>query len=293
MATPAERFAALSVEVETATREFIVNHCKTNFDPLNPPGSPVCIITGEGDYHLELRGEGATEKQASLVAKFDRLSGMAEWLVRDAGNQIRLVDIRANLAQLGRVYDADLEAVAERICSNVRGWTILVDMSLDDWSNETLYVPDTNALIRNPNLEDWMFPDSPRFTVLLLPTVLQELDLLKSPAKSDSVRKQAEGVIRRIKGWRSRGRLSDGVTILNHKIFLRSVATEPAFSRAPSRLGKDRRDDRIIATLLDIMREHPKSDITFVTNDINLQNRADHLEIQFSETPTPKANQSK
>lgn len=83
----------------------------------------------------------------------------------------------------------------------------------DGAKGEPIYVPDTNALLWNVDLETWSFPDIRRFTLLLLPTVLGEIDRLKIEHRNPDVRAKAESLITRLKGYRERGRLLEGVPL--------------------------------------------------------------------------------
>lgn len=87
-------------------------------------------------------------------------------------------------------------------------WASLL-AGLDDRADGTaVLVPDTNALLWHPSLEDWHFDPYPRFTLELVPSVIGELDTLKIEHRNEEVRDKAESLIRRIKGYRSRGTCS-------------------------------------------------------------------------------------
>jgi hypothetical protein len=77
-----------------------------------------------------------------------------------------------------------------------------------------IYVPDTNALLFNPDLDRWRFGKE-QFTILLTPLVLSELDELKLRSRNPDLAAKAEGLITRIKGYRDRGggNLASGVTL--------------------------------------------------------------------------------
>ena len=47
-------------------------------------------------------------------------------------------------------------------------------------------------------------------------------------------------------------------------------------------------DDRLLATVVEVMRLHPHSPVTLVTRDINLQNKAEFACIPFVEPPEPE-----
>jgi hypothetical protein len=150
-----------------------------------------------------------------------------------------------------------------------------------------VYVPDTNALLHYPDLERWTFDGSPRFELILTPSILVELDELKVNHRNIDVRYKAEGLISRIKGYRSRGQLTRGVPLLKRTSSIRALATEPRMANSLPWLDPDNRDDRFIGSVIEIMRQHPRSAVTIVTRDINLQSKAELASIPFSEPPDP------
>jgi len=52
-------------------------------------------------------------------------------------------------------------------------------------------------------------------------------------------------------------------------------------------LDPDNRDDRFIAITIEVIRQHPRSAVTIVTRDINLQSKAEVASLPFSEPPEP------
>src|SRR5262249_1027244 len=151
----------------------------------------------------------------------------------------------------------------------------LVANLYDASGGEPVYVPDTNALVLNPQLEDWRFEGVARFTVFLLPTVLQELDALKVNHRVEPGRDKSEGLIRRIKGYRARGRLSDGVPLTKGVSTLIAGAVEPDMGNTLPWLDAANNDDRVLAGFIEVMRRYPHSPVTLVTGDLNLQNKAE------------------
>lgn len=151
--------------------------------------------------------------------------------------------------------------------------------------NRFVVIPDTNALLFNPDLEAWSFDSVGQFTIALLPTVLSELDKLKMDSRSESVRQKAEKLIRQIKEYRRRGRLTEGVTLVRDKSRMIAIAVEPAFSESLSWLDANNNDDRFIASCIEIMRQMPDNQVVLLTRDINLQNKAEFARIPFLEPP--------
>ena len=90
-----------------------------------------------------------------------------------------------------------------------------------------MIVPDTNALIHNPELEDWAFLDLGVFAVVLASTLLGELDKLKIEHRNEDVRRKAEIVIRRVKSYGDRGNVLEGVPLRSGVSTLRTSAVEP------------------------------------------------------------------
>lgn len=151
--------------------------------------------------------------------------------------------------------------------------------------NRFVVVPDTNALLFNPDLHVWSFDSVEQFTIVLMPTVLSELDKLKVDSRSESVRQKAEKLIRQIKEYRRRGRLTDGVPLVRDKSHIVAIAVEPAFSESLSWLDADNNDDRLLASCIEIMRQMPDNQVVLLTRDINLQNKAEFARIPFLEPP--------
>ena len=150
-----------------------------------------------------------------------------------------------------------------------------LDRLFDPAEGESIFVPDTNALLAEPHIERWAFHDSPRFTLVLMPTVLSELDQLKVNGRNENVRDKAKQIIRQLQEYRRRGSLIDGVTIVRDRVFLRALAVEPDFDATLPWLDQTNNDDRLLAGFIEVIRLHPRSPVALVTRDINLANKAD------------------
>ena len=137
----------------------------------------------------------------------------------------------------------------------------------------------------NPRIEQWRFDDVSEFEIILTPTVLSEHDKLKIAHRLESVREKAEGLIRQIKGYRGRGKLNNGVPLVNGVSTLKSIAVEPNFNKTLSWLDPSNDDDRILASFIEVMKIYPNSPVIIVTNDINMQNKAEFAGIPFVEPP--------
>lgn len=158
-------------------------------------------------------------------------------------------------------------------------------LSILDGDGPRILVPDTNALIAVPDPACYVeLIESTEFLFVLLPTVLSELDNLKNHARELEFRNRVNRVVTRIKGWRNQGSLVDGVT-LNKSITVRSVTREPDMDRSLSWLDRDNRDDRIIASILELQSMEPAARLLLITGDVNLQNKADAARLPCSDPP--------
>ncbi len=122
------------------------------------------------------------------------------------------------------------------------------------------------------------------FALVIVPTVLRELDELKIRSPDKEFRNKVDSIISRIKGWRHQGSLLKGVKV-NKTITIRTVASEPNFEKTLHWLDASNSDDRIIASVLEIQITQPSATVVLITGDINLQNKAEMANLPFLEPP--------
>jgi hypothetical protein len=163
----------------------------------------------------------------------------------------------------------------------------LIAYLYDPIEGDPIYVPDTNALAWNPDLEKWRFAGAPRFTLVLTATVLGELDRLKIEHRNPDFRAKAEGVVNRLKSYRGRGELARGVVLRRNVSTIKTIALEPKVDETLPWLDAANDDDRILASFIEVMRQNPRTPVILVTRDINLQNKADYAGLSFVEPPDP------
>lgn len=144
-----------------------------------------------------------------------------------------------------------------------------------------LAVPDTNALLRWPDVADYKtILGTDDFVAVLVPTVMSELDDLKDRGRTPDVRERATRAVRRVKGLRDRGDLRTGVRVAG-KTTLRAEHREVQARDVLGWLDPDAPDDRIVAAALDLQARQPSATVVLVTGDINLQNKAAAVGVPF------------
>ncbi len=183
---------------------------------------------------------------------------------------------------LNRSIDSDREVTEKRLRDDAERFLKLLKILTAGPVSEIILIPDTNAIVGEPDptqYKDIAGDDS--FVFLLLPTVLAELDELKNNhRKNPDFRKKVNKVITRIKGWCSQGKILDGITV-NKTITVRATASEPDMKCTLTWLDEHNRDDRIIATVLEIQSDHPAARVVLITGDVNLSNKADAARIEW------------
>jgi len=220
--------------------------------------------------HLRLLFSGASNEVSRQIKRTD--SFMMSWIQKKGG-----YDVPASIPKAKSLLSKQTQRFDElpQMLESVKRASVIV-------------VPDTNALAVCPDFQTYHKVAGQReFTLVLMPTVLSELDALKVDArKTQEFRGKVKSVIKRIKGLRKQGNLHQGV-IINKTITVRMVAREPDFKNSLSWLDRENRDDRILASVLESQRQEPSTVVILSTGDINLQNKAEMAHIPFEEPPDP------
>lgn len=154
-----------------------------------------------------------------------------------------------------------------------------------------MLVVDSNALFANYELSKWEFSEFEEFVLILPSTVLVELDSLKVDSrKTEEFRNKAKKIVRQIKEYRRRGKLSEGVAIVKGKIVLKLLAIEPRSNPHLDWIDLTNNDDRILYQTFQLKLENPNSRVYLVSEDINFQNKAEVAGISFLEPPAKQSD---
>lgn len=148
-----------------------------------------------------------------------------------------------------------------------------------------IVVPDTNVFLRNQDIQSWAPTlGTEKFTVLLVPGVLAEMDEHKVNHRVETVRDKARRFSSRIKGWRNQGSLAEGVRVQGN-IFVKVAAREPDFDKTLSWLDPAIVDDRILASILEYQRLNPMADVRLLSGDSVMLTKADEACIPTDDVP--------
>jgi rRNA-processing protein FCF1 len=258
---------------------------------INTPGSSVISISPYGDQYWDKLPTEGKQVQAQLLPKIDRFMELVIVLTKSLPGdtqrelQSTLIDIRSAIEQnrptLWKTQAEAIDGFRKLISRVISTFTDYYKNS----SDEVLAVPDTNAFLTSPDIERWRFELVDKFDIILTPTVLSELDKIKIHHKNQDVRDKANKIIRKIKEYRRRGSLHEGIIIVKDHIGLRAIATDPKMSESLSWLNANNKDDCLLATSIEIIQSNLGARVFIVTGDINMQNKAELAGIPFVEIP--------
>jgi hypothetical protein len=95
---------------------------------------------------------------------------------------------------------------------------------------------------------------------------------------------KVEKVLTYLKGLRNQGNVREGV-IVEHTITVKMISKEPSREVLHPDIDLSNNDDKILQIMLEIQRDNPSSSVILVTSDLNLQNKAEMLDMPYVETP--------
>lgn len=287
MNTVSDNLREMASEIKNTLQTLLVEHSsihKWNYDSS--------LFNSSGDSSWQKLDKEGLRVQSKILEEYRRFSAILRTLLlRQPKNSLKEfndsnITILNAIEQQGSTWSKTSNEVFEKVSRGIDSITELIDNLHDNSESNVVYVPDTNALLYNPDLEKWHFDDVSHFSIALTPTVLSELDQQKVNHRVEDVRKKAEGLVKRIKEYRRRGKLTNGVTILKNKIDVFAVAVEPNFERTLPWLDSNNNDDRFLASTIEIMRLYSRSSVILITRDVNLQNKAEFALIPFDEPPS-------
>lgn len=289
MNTVYDNLKLMATEIKSKIEILILKY--SGIKPINKPGDTYIFMSPLGNNAWsQLNAEGI-RLQSELLEEYQRFSAIVKALLTKQSDKTLKVFgtyenmINSIIEQNEVTWYKNAEEAFGTALHALDTQIGFIDR-LASMITETTIIPDTNALLFNPELESWKFNDTPKFTIILVPMVLSELDHIKEDYKNDKLRHKAEKLIRKFKEYRRRGPLTKGVTVVKELITIQAIALEPDFNNSLPWLDAQRNDDQIIASVIEVMRLRPRSPVFLVTRDINLQNKAELASIPFVEPPS-------
>lgn len=267
-----------------------ISHLLTEYSKIMGPARRESgIIRMSGDYSYCPLPEEAISIQNQIFILFNLRFDLVDALLVDStkDHKLTIKDNREKISdyilQNRSIYIGNIKDAVHYMSQNFDRVIRVLNLLFPSDDSKPIIIPDSSALYVNPDIEKWGFDEFDRFTIILTPSVLKNLDKHKIEHRNEDLRAKATKLINKIKNYRGRGRLIDGVPIISGHIDLRSVAVEPDFSKALKWLVEDNDDDRLIAEAFEIIRANCNRPVFIVTADINHQNKCEQAELPYLE----------
>lgn len=294
--TFSEHCKNLATNILCDYKHLIDHHTKLEYN--DPYHGWIVRMSIHGDYALKVASKDGQILLNKIRKSFTNLTSLLDSIFLDLDeSENRNYCEGKNTIEYALKYQwttsESTESEATKI-TNAFDKMLSIFETIDDEGERTpIVIPDTNALITHHQLAKWTFETLESFRLILLPTVLSEIGIMKTEHRSENVRKKADSLNRQIKDFRSRGSLLEGVNLVTGMSSLLAIPIEPNFEKAPNWLDKSSNDDRILVGVVEIVKRYPHTPIFVVSYDINFQNKAEYLGIPFLEpdvitTPSPR-----
>ena len=296
MKTVIENLEEKSLQIQDLLRQLLLEHSSIYLLNRNDPYSRVAVISPSGSYAykpLEIQGR---QIQSQVLEEYRKLFSVISILLHEQPKSVlselqKTDSVITRIIEQRHTWNDNIQKEYEQVTEMFSKQIQILDNLYSPAAGDIIYVPDTNALLYNHDLQNWEFEDNTPFILVLLPVVLRELDELKMKHNNPDIRSKSESLIRQIKEFRRRGKLTEGVT-LSGKNKVLSVAVEPDVNSSLPWLKPDNNDDQLIASTLEVMRMRPRSIVVSVSRDINFQNKAEFANMPFIEPPEPKQKET-
>lgn len=251
------------------------------------------IVTISGDYQWGRLNDSGEKIQAQLLKEYQHFINMIRFLLIElsqeqhrrfeATNQevLHIIEQNSCLSTINK--EERLQLAMKAVSYQVN----LLSASYEITADRYLIVPDGEALLANPDIENWTFSGIETFNLILLSIVAAEVEQVI--AKNNSLRNKGKNLIQKIKEYVKRGNIKEGV-MLAEKNMISYIDIQEGDKTLPWIHSHDRRD-RILAAYFQVVRANPHSQVILVTNDAKLQEKALFSRALFLNSPTLKANQ--
>ncbi|MFZ1322005.1 MAG: hypothetical protein WAT71_10670 [Ignavibacteria bacterium] len=220
--------------IQEDIKTLFLNHSQIYYE--NYSGGGILVVAP--DYHFIELDEAGKKLQNKIFKSWNKTFPKVFFLLSQAHPQdLREVEkyekwIIQNIQQTYGTYKRNVDEVWNETLEYFTPILNCINSSYSKTEGKVILIADTNSLLYNPNVEKWRYDDFVTFTMILTSTVLSELDLLKINSRNESVRNKSKTIINKIKEYRRRGNLIDGVDVVKNKISILTDPLEPDFENS-------------------------------------------------------------
>lgn len=240
------------------------------------------VLSGAGDYQWEVLNDNGREIQNQLRNRYTHLIKWIQFLTTNmASTQQRTLNVSIQtvqdfIEQNGLLFKMDKDEQLNSVMKSMDLLFDLVSLAYQVTEDYCLMIPDSRALLANPEFEKWTFEGIEKFKILLLPVIANELD--KAPANDE--------IKNKILDYTKRGNLLDGVKI-NEKNSIQFVS-DLQVEKTLSWLDLSDHYDSVIAAYLEIVKANPHTRVILVTKDASLAEKASSINVPHMKPPARK-----
>lgn len=223
------------------------------------------IMTMTGDYQWERLNDHGQKIQNQLLTQYERFIQILRFLTTGLpGEQQRMLDTLGQavfdiIKQNKVLFNMDKESWFTSAAKALDRQFQMISAEYQVTNDCCLLVPDVDILLANFELEQWQFKEINKFRILLLPTVVNELN---------KITKSNNQVTNKIDQYTKQNRVSVVNSVENLEETL-------------SWLSLNDIHDRIIAGYLEIFKINPHSQVVLLTNTMNLQEKARSFNVPY------------
>ncbi|SMD09763.1 PIN domain-containing protein [Sporomusa malonica] len=232
------------------------------------------IIMSGGDYHWEELNDNGRKIQDQLLNNYNRFTTLIRFLTNDLSSaQQRAMETSAQkvfnlIEQNGFLFRMNKEEQINSAMKAIDQQFNLIATSYEVTDDYCLIIPDSSTLIANSEIDKWKFEEIDRFKIMLLPTVVDELE--KAITNNDPVRNKHKN---KILEYTKLGNIIDGVKINEHNI-IKLVDELQKTEKTLSWLDINNNYDVVIASYFEIVKANPHSQVILITNNPSLREKA-------------------
>lgn len=174
-----DNLSKMAEELKSSLTNLLLNHTKIyRWDTGH--SDMVTVITTTPYAFREVNEEGR-RIQAKLLEEYRLFHSIITGLLReqpsDTKRELERTDnIIISTIELRTTHCKNQEQALDLVSKAIDEQVGFLNRVYDDSAGEPTFVPDTNALLSNTTLESWAFEGIDRFNIILVPTVLKELD---------------------------------------------------------------------------------------------------------------------
>jgi hypothetical protein len=157
----------------------------------------------------------------------------------------------------------------------------LIAASYEVTDEYCLLIPDSSALVANPEIEKWNFEEIDRFKIVLLPIVANELN--KVTTKNEQMQNKIKS---KILDYAKLGNIFEGVKI-NKQNIIKFAGNLQKTEYPLAWLDINNNYDQVIVSYFEMVRANPHTQVILITGNPILQAKALLANVVHIEPPAP------